>query len=54
MGVGFGAVKDEDWDQALASCKVVFPKLSDHLTHLYILHRSYLTLIGLSKFLTGP
>lgn len=50
MGDGLGVVDDEEWEEALASCKKVSPKLSDRLTHLYILHRSYLTPICLSKY----
>lgn len=48
-----GAVSDEDWEEALANCKTVSPKLSDHLTHLYILHRSYPTPYRISKYRHG-
>lgn len=45
-----GDVTDKDWEEVLASCKLVSPKFSDCLTHLYIVHRSYLTPIRLSKY----
>lgn len=45
-----GDVTDEDWEEVLASCKLVSPKLSDCFTHLYIFHRPYLTPIWLSKY----
>lgn len=38
-----GEVTDEKWGEILGACKSVSPKLSDHLTHLYILHQSHLT-----------
>lgn len=41
---------DEDWEEALANCKAVSPKLSDRLSHLYMLHRSYLTPHRISKY----
>lgn len=44
-----GDVIDEDWEEVLATCKSVSPKLSDRLTQFYILHRSYLTPIHLSR-----
>lgn len=34
----------------LQICRSVSPKLSDRLTHLFILHRSYLTLTRLSRY----
>lgn len=30
-----GDMADEDWDEVLASCKMVSPKLLDRLMHLY-------------------
>lgn len=34
---------DVEWEDVLESCKLVSPKLTNCLTQLYILHRSYLT-----------
>lgn len=48
-----GALSDEDWKEALSNCKTVSPKLSDRLTNLYILHRSYLTPYRISKYRLG-
>lgn len=48
-----GALSAEDWKEALANCKTVSLKLSDHLTNLYILHRSYLTPYRISKYRPG-
>lgn len=45
-----GGLEDEEWEEILSSCKRVSPKLSDRLTHLYILHRSYLTPSRLCKY----
>lgn len=45
-----GALTDEEWEEALANCKIVSPKLSDRLSHLYMLHRSYLTPHRISKY----
>lgn len=44
-----GELEDEEWEVVLASCKLLSPKLSDRLTQLYILHRSYMTPIRLSR-----
>lgn len=49
-----GAVSGEDWEEALTNCKTVSPKLSDRLTHLYILHRSYLTPCRIQKYRPEP
>lgn len=38
------------WSEALDTCKAVSPKLSDILTQIYILHRSYLTPLRFSQF----
>lgn len=43
-------IVDEECEEILDICKLVSPKLSDCLTHLYILHRSYLMPIRLSKY----
>ncbi|PIO11944.1 hypothetical protein AB205_0020800, partial [Aquarana catesbeiana] len=45
-----GSLTDEDWEEALANCKAVSPKLSDRLSHLYMLHSSYLTPRRISKY----
>lgn len=45
-----GILTDEDWEEALGNCKIVSPKLSDRLSHLYVLHRSYLTPARISKY----
>lgn len=31
-----GELEDEEWEDALASCKLVSPKLSDRRTQIYI------------------
>lgn len=38
-----GAMEDEEWSDALGTCKLVSPKLFDRLTQIDIIHRSYLT-----------
>lgn len=48
-----GTISDEDWEEALATCRTMSPKLSDRLAHLYILHRSYLTPHRISKYNPG-
>lgn len=48
-----GTISNEDWEEALAISRTVSPKLSDRLTHLYILHRSYLTPHRISKYNPG-
>lgn len=45
-----GPVDDSDWDEILENVKQTSPRLSDHLTQLYIIHRAYLTPSRLSKF----
>lgn len=45
-----GGLGDKEWAEVLESCKKVSPKLSDRLTHLYIIHRSYLTPSCLSRY----
>lgn len=48
-----GNLEDEDWNDALHTCKAVSPKLSDRLTQIYILYRTYLTPIRMAKFNQG-
>lgn len=36
-------MEDEEWEDALDTCKKVSTRLSDRLTQLYIIHRTYLT-----------
>lgn len=38
-----GVIENEEWDEILEDVKRVSPKLSDCLTQLYIIHRTYLT-----------
>lgn len=38
-----GELEEDEWTDALVAGKLVSPRLADRLTHLYILHRSYLT-----------
>lgn len=45
-----GEMEDEEWEEALDACKKVSHKLSDRLTQLFILHRTYLTPTRLAKF----
>lgn len=45
-----GELEDDEWEDALENCKKVSTKLSDCLTHLYILHRSYLTPHRIAKY----
>lgn len=45
-----GLLEDEDWDEALETCKLVSPKLSDRLSQIYILHRTYLTPLRIARF----
>lgn len=46
----WGELEDDEWDDAIDTCKRVSTKLSDHLTQLYIMHRSYLTPLQLAKY----
>lgn len=36
-------MENEEWEEALESCKAVSPKLSDRLSQIYIIHLAYLT-----------
>lgn len=45
-----GEIDDEQWEEILSTSTKVSPKLSDCLTHLYILHRSYLTPARILKY----
>lgn len=45
-----GSTEDEEWSEALDTCKLVSPKLSDRFTQIFILHRSYLTPLRISKY----
>lgn len=38
-----GSMEDTEWSDALNTCKLVSPKLSDRLTQAFITHRAYLT-----------
>lgn len=38
-----GSMEDEEWSDALDTCKLVSPKLSDRQTQIFIMHRYYLT-----------
>lgn len=46
----FSVMEDGEWSDALDTCKIVSPKLSDCLTQLYILHRFYLTPLRLARY----
>lgn len=43
-------MEDEEWEEVLDACMKVSPKLSDRLTQLYILHKSYLTPLRMAKY----
>lgn len=45
-----GDMGTTEWSEALDTCKLVSPKLSDHLTQIYIVHRSYLTPLRISRY----
>lgn len=45
-----GAIEDDEWEEALDTCKKVSRKISDRLTQFYILRRFYLTPLRLAKF----
>lgn len=45
-----GPIEDEEWGEALESCKAVSPKLSDRLSQLYILHRAYLAPLRAARY----
>lgn len=45
-----GPVADKEWSEALDTCKLVSPKLSELLTQVFIIHRSYLTPLRISKY----
>lgn len=45
-----GAMKSEESSDALDTCKLVSPKLSDRLTQIYIIHHSYLTQLRVSRY----
>lgn len=45
-----GQIEDEEWTQALDTCKVVSPKLSDRLSQIFILHRAYLTPLRIARY----
>lgn len=45
-----GEIEDEEWGNILETSKKVSPKLSDWLTHRYILHKSYITPSRLYKY----
>lgn len=43
-------IEDEEWEEALETCRMVSPKLSDRLSQIYILHRAYLTPIRVARY----
>lgn len=43
-------MEDEEWEEMLDACKKISPKLSDCLTQLYILHKSFLTPLCMAKY----
>lgn len=45
-----GRMEDEEWEEALETCKLVSPKLSDRLSQIYILHRAYLTPLRVARY----
>lgn len=45
-----GIIEDEDWSEALDTCKIVSPKLSDRLTQLFIIHCFYLTPLRIAHY----
>lgn len=45
-----GELEDDEWEDALDACKKVSTRLSDRLTQLYIIHRSYVTPLRLSRY----
>lgn len=45
-----GPLEDSEWSDALDTCKLVSPKLSDRLTQIFITHRAYLTPLRVSKY----
>lgn len=45
-----GSIEDEEWEEAIESCKVVSPKLPDRLTQIYILHQAYLTPLRVARY----
>lgn len=45
-----GNLEDEEWEEALDTCKEVSPKLSDRLKQLYIIHRAYLTPLRVARY----
>lgn len=52
-----GPMEDEDWNEALETCKLVSPKLSDRLSQIYILfyiERTLLLLESLVLDLKSP
>lgn len=45
-----GLMENEEWEEALETCKAVSPKLSDRLSQIYITHRTYLTPIRVARY----
>lgn len=45
-----GQMEDEEWTEALDTCKVVSPKLSDRLSQIFILHHAYFTPIRVARY----
>lgn len=47
---GWPSIEESDWDEILENTKKVSPRLSERLTQLYILHKSYLTPARIAKY----
>lgn len=45
-----GPMEDAEWSNALDTCKLVSPKLSDRLTQIFITPKTYLTPLRVSKY----
>lgn len=45
-----GSIEDDEWSDALDTCKLVSPKISDRLTQIFITHKSYLTPLRISRY----
>lgn len=48
-----GSTEDEEWSEALDTCKLVSPKCSDRLTQIFTLHRSSLIPLRISRYKQG-
>lgn len=45
-----GTLEDDEWSDALDTCKLVSPKISDRLTQIFITHKAYLTPLRVSRY----